>query len=126
MTTQWQFIAFLFVGGLNTLFGYAMYALFIYLGFDYPVAVLLATCLGVLFNFNTTGKIVFRNFRYGLFYKFVGVYVLLYFLNVAFIKFLHGLSDNLYLDGFLAIIPLAMVSFILNKYFVFRKIHEIN
>jgi putative flippase GtrA len=126
MTTQWQLVAFLFVGGLNTLFGYATYALFIYLGCEYPIAVLLSAFFGLLFNFNTIGKMVFKSFTYKVFYKFVALYVFLYFFNVIFIKYMHTLSGNFYVDGLVGVIPSAIISFILNKYIVFRNVCEAN
>lgn len=125
-TTKKQALVFLFVGGLNTLFGYSLYALLIYFGVYYPLAVLLATCLGVLFNFFTTGKIVFKNSNNRLLIKFIGVYAFLYVLNVIIINVLHALSDNLYLAGFIATFPLAVIAFVLNKFLVFKGSHEVN
>jgi len=43
-----KFIRFFIIGLINTLFGYLMFALFIFLNFHYSIAVLLATILGVL------------------------------------------------------------------------------
>lgn len=121
-----QFIVFLLVGVLNTLFGYSVYALLIFIGLHYSLAVLLSTCLGVLFNFKTIGKIVFKNSNNNLIVKFISVYALLYFLNVSLIKWLSHVSDNLYVTGLMAVVPVAMLAFILNKFFVFRKLYEIN
>jgi putative flippase GtrA len=116
-----QFITFLLVGVLNTFFGYSVYALFIFFGLHYSIAVLLSTCIGVLFNFNTIGKLVFKNSNNKLLIKFILVYALLYFLNVSLIKMLNHYSDNLYLIGLVAVFPMAMLAFMLNKLFVFRN-----
>jgi putative flippase GtrA len=116
-----QFVTFLLVGVLNTFFGYSVYALFIFLGLHYSIAVLLSTCIGVLFNFNTIGKLVFKNSNNKLLIKFIGVYTLLYFLNVSVIKMLSHFSENYYLIGLVAVFPMAMLAFILNKLFVFRN-----
>ena len=78
MTTQRQLWRFLCVGLLNTLFGYLCFAFFVYLGLHYALAVGLATCAGIVFNFQTTGKIVFNNTRTILIFKFIGVYAFLY------------------------------------------------
>lgn len=126
MSIKQQGISFILVGILNTLVGYAMYAFFIFVGLHYAMAVLLATGLGVLFNFKTTGKIVFNNNDNKLFFKFVLGYVFLYFLNIALIRWLQLLSGDLYLVGLIAVVPLAMMAFLLNKYFVFGKVYEIN
>jgi putative flippase GtrA len=53
-----KFARFLLVGVLNTIFGYFLYGTLILIGLDYKLAVLLATILGVLFNFQTTGRLV--------------------------------------------------------------------
>lgn len=122
--TRRQAIVFLFVGGVNTVFGYSCFALFIYLGLHYAIAAALSTSLGVLFNFNTTGRIVFKNSKHHLIFKFIGVYVFLYCLNVIAIKLLQAISTNYYLTGFITVIPLAILAFILNKYLVFRDLQE--
>lgn len=114
-----RFIKFLFVGGLNTLFGYGMFSLFIYLGLHFSVASLLSTILGVLFNFKTTGKLVFKSNNNRLIYRFIGVYTLLYLINVTFLKILQSTIPNLYYSGAILILPLAILSFLLNKKYVF-------
>ncbi len=123
---QRQMVLFLFVGGINTAFSYLCYVLFIYLGLYYVLAVALSTSLGVLFNFLTTGRIVFKNMKHSLIFKFIGVYGFLYGINILLLKLLHLFSSNYYLTGFITIFPLAVMSFVLNKYFVFSERHEIN
>jgi putative flippase GtrA len=121
MNTRQQLITFFFVGLMNTAFSYSIYSFFIFVGLHYTIAAFFSTCLGVLFNFKTTGGIVFKNKNNLLLFKFIGVYAFLYCCNITLIRFLHLFSDNLYLDGFIAIIPLAMLAFILNKFIVFRQ-----
>ena len=122
--TQQQLAKFILVGGLNTLFGYSCYALFVFLGMSYPVALLLSNCSGVLFNFKTTGKIVFASVNNDCFVKFVAVYLGIYLFNMALIKFMELFTSNLYLAGFIAMIPAAIIAFVLNKYVVFREQYE--
>ncbi|WP_298063120.1 GtrA family protein [uncultured Campylobacter sp.] len=117
-----QAVKFLFVGIMNTTFGYGLFALFIYLGLYYPLAVLLSTILGVLFNFKTIGGLVFGSNDNKLIFKFILVYVIIYFLNIFFLWLFKRLGfENMYLNGFVLLIPLAAVSFLLNKFFVFRR-----
>lgn len=124
VTTKWQFIAFLMVGGLNALFGYSVYAIAVYLGAHFTLATLIATCLGVLFNFKSTGSIVFKNANNKLLYKFIAVYAFLYLFTVITIKYMHSMSIDLYTAGFVASVLSALLGFILNKYLVFKVIHE--
>ena len=65
-----ELINFLIVGFLNTLFGYSLYAFFIYLGLNYVLAILFSTILGIVFNFKTIGKFVFQNDSNKLIIKF--------------------------------------------------------
>lgn len=58
---DYQFVKFLFVGGINTAVGYGLFAFFLFLKFHYALAVLFATIVGICFNFKTTGSIVFKN-----------------------------------------------------------------
>lgn len=118
---NYQFIKFLFVGGLNTLFGYGIYALFLALGFDYAIAVFGGTLLSVLFNFKTTGMLVFKNKNNGLIFKFFGVYFFVYILNTLSLSVFNYFNFNLYLAGFVLLFPMALVSYYLMKKFVFGE-----
>jgi putative flippase GtrA len=116
-----RFIKFLFVGGINTVFGYALYALFIYLGMHYSLAVLLGTIIGIMFNFKTTGKFVFRNNNNSLIFKFVGVYIITYCLNVAALSIFDHYHFDLYAAGLFLLLPMALISYVLNSRFVFKE-----
>lgn len=115
------FCRYLVVGLLNTLFGYGVFALFIYLGLDYPVALLLATILGVLFNFKSIGILVFKSNNNKLIFRFIAVYIIIYLLNLAGLKLLSAVSINLYLAGAILLPVMAVVGFIINKRFVFSN-----
>lgn len=115
------FVSYILVGILNTLFGYSMFALFIYLEFHYSLAAFLSTVLGVLFNFKTIGNLVFRNNDNALIFRFVAVYVVVYLMNIAGLKLYSLFDGNMYLAGMLMIVPAAIVSFVLHSRFVFRR-----
>ncbi|MDQ7062031.1 MAG: GtrA family protein [Sulfurimonas sp.] len=115
-----QIISFLLVGIINTIVGYSLYALFIYLGFSYILSVLFATILGVLFNFKTIGKFVFKSKSDNAILKFILVYSIVFVVNIVIIKIFKGYEFNDYLSGLFAIIPASAISFILNKYYVFK------
>jgi len=117
---QKQFVAFLFIGALNTLFGYSLFVFLIYVGLHYTLAVFIGTVLGVLFNFKTTGKLVFHSQDNRLLWKFFGVYGVMYFFNIIGLYFLDILIKNIYISGAVLILPMALVGFVLNKRLVFR------
>ncbi len=120
--TRMPFIRFLLVGALNTAFGYGVFALLLWLGPHYAVASAIATVLGVLFNFQSTGRLVFDNVNAGFFLAFIQVYVLGYIVNLGFLWVMTrhvGLSA--YAAGALLVLPMAMVTFFLQRKFVFKK-----
>ena len=117
-----QFIRFIFVGVLNTLFGYGVYCLMILIGLPYTWATLVSQVLGVLFNFISTGNLVFENNDKRLIFKFVLSYVITYFINIGVNKGLQVWLDcNQYISGFGAILVSALSSFFILKLFVYRK-----
>ena len=83
-----RFVRFLLVGGLNTAFGYGIFAAMILLGVWYPVAAAVSTVLGILFNFKTTGTLVFRSpdGSRSTLVRFLAVYGTNYVLGVAILR----------------------------------------
>ena len=102
MKIDWLFVKFVLVGILNTAFGYLVFALLLFLGLHYTLAVILSTIAGVLFNFKTTGTLVF---------KMLGI-IILRAAELAHI--------NLYFAGLVSTGICAIISFLLNKNWVFK------
>lgn len=121
-----EFIRFVLVAGLNTAFGYGVYALFIWLGIHFSLATLLSTIAGVLFNFKTYGIIVFRNKSNRLIFRFILVYVILYLCNVGAIAILKYFGLSSYMAGLILLIPIGLLGYFLNKKFVYQKHIETN
>jgi len=112
---------YLFIGGINTVFSYGIFAFFLFLGLHYSVAVLVATVLGVMFNFQTYGKFVFKNHSQHLITKFVLVYIVIYLINVSLLSLADIFLMDLYLSGAIVLLPVAYLGYILNKRFVWKK-----
>jgi len=117
---QARFLKFMAIGVLNTANGYFLFAALLYSGLHYSLATLLANILSVFINFKTYGRIVFNSRDNGLIYRFISIYVFMYFLIIGCLKVFTLLSINLYVGNLLLTIPLAIVSFFLNSRFVFR------
>lgn len=126
MKNQYQIINFIMVSGLNTLVGYSFYAVFIFMGMTYPLALFFATVVGVLFNFKTMGRLVFNNTNNNLFFKFALVYCFMYLFQIVIIGLMESQSANPYYAGLVTMILAAIITFVLNKLIVFRKNYEIN
>ena len=116
-----QWVRFLVVAGLNTGFGYGLFALLIFFGLHYAVAAFFSTIAGILFNFLTIGNIVFRRSELRLMFRFLAVYGIVYGLNVAGLKGFLWIGVDNYVGGALLILPMGILSFALNKWFVFER-----
>ena len=114
-----QFGRYIAVGILNTAVGFGVYSTLIFIGLHYAVASLLGTILGVLFNFFTTGRIVFRNSDNSRLLVFFMVYGIVYGFNLVGLTILDLLHVNLYLAGLVMVPPAAILAYILNRRFVF-------
>lgn len=118
---QANFLKFLAVGVLNTANGYLIFAAFLYSGLHYSLAALFANILVVVFNFKTYGRLVFNSRNNKLIFRFVSVYIFIYFLNIVCLKIFSLLSLNLYVCSMILAIPFAFISFFINSRCVFRS-----
>lgn len=124
-TIENRFIKFVFIGGVNTVFGYGLFSILITFKIHYSIALFISTVMGVLFNFKTIGSFVFKNRQNHLIFKFFSVYTIIYFFNVGGVAFFEKIGvKNMYLAGAIMVFPSALISFFLNKYFVFYKKKE--
>lgn len=117
---NYEFVRFLLVGVLNAIFGYSVFALLIYFGVHYTLAVFFGTILGILFNFQTVGRLVFKAYKSNLIWKFCLVYGITYILNILGIYILRSFNLSDYIAGALMVLPVAVLGFMLNSKFVFR------
>lgn len=115
------FVRFLLVGGLNTAFGYGVFALLVLAGVHYAAAALLGTVLGVLFNFRTTGRIVFGSRDDRLLLRFSLVYAITYAVNVAALKAAKSAGVPILLAGAVLTLPVSLLAFSLQRALVFRE-----
>lgn len=118
---KFKFVRFLFVGALNTLFSLTIYWILVYFGVHYSLAVFISNMLGIIFNYKTTGKLVFESDSNKLIFKFFAVYLLIYFLSIAGLKLLFMIGVDKYWGAIVIAAPMAVISFFLNKKFVFNK-----
>ena len=114
-----RILRFLAVGGLNTAFGYAVYAGFLLIGLVPWVALLVATVIGVVFNFVTYGRLVFDGQGFQRFCRFVVAYALVYAVNAGLLTGIVAADVSAYLAQAL-LLPFAAGSmYVIQKKFVF-------
>jgi len=115
-----RFFRFLVVGGINTTFSYSLYAFLLFMGLHYLLAGIISFILSVLFNFQTTGRLVFQNSDHRLLLKFVFSYVIILAISLFSLDLLVMVGISPYLAGLLNVFPVAIISFLIQKFFVFR------
>ena len=115
-------VRFLLAGLLNTIFGYAIYAIFIYFKVPYSVALFIATITGILFNYFTFGNLVFFKSNLSIFIKFISTYLLTYLLNIYLLGVLNTSTPfGLYIDQLLCLILIISLNWFTMKYLVFKS-----
>jgi putative flippase GtrA len=112
-------LKFLLVGVLNTAVGYSIFLIALWTGLHYSVAIAVATVLGTLFNFKSTGTMVFRSRDNSRLIRFIIVYGVIYLLNVVGVAVLLQVGFQEWLAGLFLLLPLALVSYLLNSRYVF-------
>jgi putative flippase GtrA len=119
-----QLARFLVIGVVNTIFGLSVFVACILLGVGREISLAIATIIGVLFNFQTMGRLVFRGYRPELIFRFALGYAAVYGLNV--------LALNCFFKFGIAPIPaqtiltpfFAALTFLINRTFIFRMANE--
>lgn len=112
---------FFFIGCINTLFTVSLITILLFIKLPYKMAVLIGTVIGVVFNFKTIGVFVFRNVSNLLFVKFVLVYIVTYLINITLITIIKKYGINSYFSVYISALPVAIITYILHKKFVYCK-----
>lgn len=109
---SWTIVKFIGVGLLNTVVGYAIYAILILLNVPYLAALLIATIAGVTFNYFSIGRLVFKSSG-GLIVlaKFIAAYGVVYFANAVGLEVLiKHFQANPYIGQALCVPPSVLLS----------------
>ena len=117
-----RIIRFYIAGGINTLISYLIYAALIYTGFVYWAAVLICYAFGLVINYKTIKLIAFNDSRKQSFAYFCLIFAGSCLLNIILLKMLIEIGVNQYLAAWIVVIPLSILSYLLNKKFVFNVI----
>ncbi len=117
-----KFVKFLFVGFMNTVFSYIIYAICVTILSRPTLSLAVSYVIGILFNFQTTGRIVFKNSDNKLIVKFFLCYITTFFINRYLLDTLVvDFHVDKYLSQAILVFPIAMLSFLLLKNFVFKE-----
>lgn len=119
-----RFFRFLLVGIVNTAFSYLVYASMLFIGFNYAISNLIALMTGLLFSFRAQSHFVFRNSNNRLLGRFIICWAGIYIVNLLLIRLGLGLGLNAYISGALSMPPIAVLAYLAQKRFVFRRVQE--
>ena len=81
---------FVLAGGVNTIFGFAVYTALVLAGMNVAIALLLATIVGVFFNFFSFGSFAFRRLEARRLPRFLAAYTIIYLGNLALLWAVQG------------------------------------
>ena len=116
-----RFLRFLVVGGFNTAIGYALFCVALAIFPTTFIALCVSTLLAILFNFFSTGTLVFGSRDPRRIVRFYGVYGIVFVYNAVGLAILErlGLAPQI---GALILLPGAVVmSYVLNRQLVFTE-----
>jgi len=123
LTRTWVlFVRFGVVGLLNTAFGYVTFALLVLAGMWPGAALVAANIAGVAFNFQTSRRLVFRAAGHRL--RFVILYCVMLALNWVALRIALRLGVSALPAQALLVLPIAAVSFLGQRIFVFNPALE--
>lgn len=120
-----KFVKYLFVGFMNTVISYIIYAIIVTILNRPSLSLAIQYVLCIFINFQTTGRIVFKNKDNSLITKFILCYLTTFVINrYALDTMVSTMGMDKYLSQALLVFPIAMISFMLLKHFVFSSKNE--
>ena len=115
-----QFMRFLAVGAANTGFSILVYWAMLWAGLAVPLASLASLVVGILISFTTQSRFVFDNRDPWKLLPYFIVWSTLYAFNLGLIWLLMRCGLDAYAAGFLSTPATVLLSYFLQKAFVFR------
>jgi putative flippase GtrA len=115
-------IRFVAIGFVNTAFGYGLFAVLYATSQSYRAAIVLATAGGTLFNFLTTGRLVFSNAKLSRLVPFVLCYGFVAAVNIALVDLGVAVGLNPFIGQAFALPVTVGLAFVINDRIVFRRI----
>lgn len=105
-------------GIVNTAFGYGLYALLVWLGLPVFAAQLVAHFVGVAFNYFTYSRFAFPDATAARL-RFTFFYVFTYLLGAAMLAVALQFFASPYVAGFVAVVVMSILNYIILRQFVF-------
>lgn len=109
---KWAFLRFLVVGVLNTAFGYLLYVLVLAVGLAPQLALAIAYCGGVAWNYFTHARLVFGTSGVSRLPAYVLAYLALYGVNALGLQVLLGAGLSPFIAQGILVLPAAILAYI--------------
>lgn len=119
-STEWKRVwRYYQAGVVNTLFGYGLFALFVWLGVNLYVAQIIAHVLGMTFNYFTYSRYAFAGHESSK-RRFVLFYAFNYILGLLALAAATRFVASPYIAGLIAVVFVSIVNYFILKRLVFR------
>jgi putative flippase GtrA len=115
---------FLSVGGINTLFGFIAFSLLARTELSTIMVLIFSTLISIIFNYFTTGGLVFRDIALARVPRFLMSYAVILGINFKLIGWLSPLCGGREMAMAAIILPMAFLSYFFQAWFVFRIIGD--
>ena len=117
-------VRFLLVGVLNSAFGLAVFSGVVWMGQGTVTALLVGNAAGLVFNFLTTGGLVFRTLALHRVSKFAACYASMLLINYALLEVLTPVVNDKIVAQAILTLPMAAVSYAIMTLWVFKNTTE--
>ncbi|MBC7578496.1 MAG: GtrA family protein [Tardiphaga sp.] len=115
-------VRFIAIGIVNTIFGYAVFTGLYLVSGNHRLSIIGATIVGVIFNFFTTGRIVFGSSDNRLILRFVAGYAISLGVNLVLLEVLVRLGVNALIAQLISLPPVVVLTYFVNARLVFRNV----
>jgi putative flippase GtrA len=116
-----QIVRFAVVGAVNTGFSLAIYSGLLFVNISYQIANLVALIVGIVFSFKTQGHLVFYNTDSRRLWRFILGWAVIYLGSVTTIGQIIAFGYDPYIAGVFSVPVSVAMSYLIQKYFVFRQ-----
>lgn len=114
-------VRFLLVGVLNSAFGLAVFSGVVWMGQGTVTALLAGNAAGLVFNFLTTGGLVFRTLALHRVSKFAACYASTLLINYGLLEVLTPVVKDKIVAQAILTLPMAAVSYAIMTLWVFKN-----
>lgn len=115
-----RIVRFLLVGVLNSVFGFIVFSSVVSMGQGTVTALLAGNAAGLVFNFFSTGGLVFRTLAMQRLPKFTACYASMLMINYGLLKALTPAVGSQILAQAILTLPLAALSYAIMTFWVYK------